>query len=59
MPEIVTCANAKRLDCALIPSGSVLCSKQSGIRTYVSGENKNQSLILASYLGQNIGLGEV
>ena len=49
----------KRLDCALIPSESVLCSKQCGIRAYGSGENKNQTLILASYLGKNIGLGEM
>ena len=49
----------KRLDPALIPSEGVLCSKQSGIIAYDSGENENQTLILASYLGQNIGLGEV
>ena len=48
----------KRLDCALIPSESVLCSKQSGIIAYDSEKNKNQTLILASFLEQNIGLGE-
>ena len=41
----------------MIPSESVLCSEQSGIIAYDSGENENQTLILASYLGQKIVLG--